>query len=61
MKFENFAEFENNTINASHSKHTLDENLYNLVKQRFEQHVGDDGAHFLIPIRVDLLQKNSKV
>ncbi len=58
VKFENFAEFENNTINATHSNHSLDEKLYNLVKQRFEQHVGDDGAHFLMPIRVDLLQKD---
>jgi len=59
MRFENFAEFENNTINATHSNHTLDEDLCNLVKQRFEQHIGDDGAHFLMPIRVDLLQKNT--
>ncbi|MEN8761670.1 MAG: class I SAM-dependent methyltransferase [Thiogranum sp.] len=57
MKFENFTEFENNTIKATHSNHRLDEILYELVKQRFEQHIGDDGAHFLMPIRVDLLQK----
>ena len=57
MKFENFAEFENNTIKATHSSHKLDETLYKLVKQRFQQHVGDDGAHFLMPMRVDLLQK----
>ena len=56
-KFENFAEFENNTIKATHSNHTLDEKLYNLVKRRFEQHIDDDGAKFLTPIRVDLLQK----
>lgn len=57
MKFENFAEFESNTINATHSQHSLDEQLYSLVKQRFVQHLGADGAHFLMPIRVDLLQK----
>ena len=57
MIFENFAEFENNTIKATHSSHKLDEKLYALVKQRFEQHIGDDGAHFLMPIRVDLLQR----
>jgi ubiquinone/menaquinone biosynthesis C-methylase UbiE len=57
MKFEDFAEFENNTIKATHSSHKLDDELYALVKQRFEQHVGDDGAHFLMPIRVDLLQR----
>ena len=57
MHFENFAEFENNTIKATHSDHKLDNDLYQLVKQRFEQHIGDDGAQFLVPIRVDLLQK----
>lgn len=57
MKFDNFAEFENNTINATHSKHSLDDKLYQLVKQRFEEHIRDDGAHFLMPVRVDLLQK----
>ena len=57
MRFENFQEFENNTIKATHSDHDLDEELYELVRQRFEQHVGDDGARFLMPIRVDLLRK----
>ena len=57
MRFENFAEFENNTIKATHSSHKLDDELYAQVKQRFEHHIGDDGAHFLMPIRVDLLQK----
>jgi len=57
MKFENFAEFEENVINVTHSNHKLDEKLYAQVKQRFNQHMGDDGANFLMPIRVDLLQK----
>ena len=57
MKFENFAEFENNTIKATHSTHKLDAPLYAQVKQCFEQHIGVDGANFLMPIRVDLLRK----
>jgi len=55
--FESFAEFENRIINATHSQHALDEALYQRVKQGFEAHLGDDGAHFLSPVRVDLLQK----
>jgi hypothetical protein len=31
--------------------------VYQQVKHRFEQHLGDDGAHFLMPIRVNLLQR----
>lgn len=57
MRFEDFSEFENNTIKATHSNHKLDNDLYARVKQLFEQHIGDDGANFLMPMRVDLLQK----
>ncbi len=57
MRFEDFSEFENNTIKATHSNHKLDDDLYARVKQLFEQHIGDDGANFLMPMRVDLLQK----
>ena len=57
MRFENFAEFENNTIKATHSQHSLDDALFNEVKAKFEAHMSDDGANFLMPIRVDLLRK----
>jgi ubiquinone/menaquinone biosynthesis C-methylase UbiE len=57
MKFESFADFENKILKVTHTNHTLDDKVYNLVKQRFEHHLGDDGAHFLMPIRVDLLQR----
>jgi len=59
MHFENFAEFEENTIRATHSEHNLDDELYVTVKHRFEQHMSDEGASFLMPIRVDLLRKPS--
>lgn len=57
MKFESFADFENKVLKATHTQHNLDDQVYSLVKERFEQHVGEDGAHFLMPIRVDLLQR----
>jgi ubiquinone/menaquinone biosynthesis C-methylase UbiE len=59
MQFESFADFENRIINATHSEHRLDEKRYALVRQRFEAHVGDDGARFLMPVRVDLLKRVS--
>ena len=58
MVFEGFEEFENNTIKATHSHHELDDDLYALVKQKFMQHVNEDGARFEMPIRVDLLQRS---
>jgi len=57
MKFENFTDFENKVLNVTHTNYALDENVYSLVKQRFEDHAGDHGAYFLMPIRVDLLQR----
>ncbi|MEJ2554233.1 MAG: class I SAM-dependent methyltransferase [Gammaproteobacteria bacterium] len=57
MKFESFADFEDKVLKATHTQHNLDEQLHRRVKERFEQHVGEDGAHFLMPIRVDLLQR----
>lgn len=55
--YRDFAEFENKIINVSHTAHELDRNLFQQVKQKFETHLGDNGALFLTPIRVDLLQK----
>ncbi|MDX2419108.1 MAG: methyltransferase domain-containing protein [Xanthomonadales bacterium] len=56
-RYRDFAEFENTIINASYCDHRLDDKLFDQVKQQFEQHLGDNGANFLTPVRVDLLQK----
>lgn len=55
VHYENFAEFENHTIDATHSHHRLDEKLYALVKQRFEQHVAEKAqtATFKFPAVMD--------
>jgi SAM-dependent methyltransferase len=57
MRFDSFADFETKILKVTHTQHTLDERVYNQVKQRFESHLSYDGAHFLMPIRVDLLQR----
>jgi hypothetical protein len=53
----NFAEFEDSVINVSHSQYSLDEELFQRVKSLFEKHLGEDGALFWAPVRVDLLRK----
>jgi ubiquinone/menaquinone biosynthesis C-methylase UbiE len=58
-QFESFADFEDRIIGATHTEHRLNEDLYQQVRQRFEAHVGNDGAHFLMPVRVDLLEKTN--
>jgi ubiquinone/menaquinone biosynthesis C-methylase UbiE len=57
MAFENFAEFENKVIGVTHTQHQLSDELYQQVKEKFSLNMQADGAHFLLPIRVDLLQK----
>lgn len=56
-RYRDFSEFENTIINASHSQHRLDADTYARVRQSFEKHMGEDGALFMTPVRVDLLQK----
>lgn len=57
MQFADFADFENRILKVTHTEHRLDEALYREVRQRFGTHLGPDGARFLMPVRVDLLQK----
>jgi SAM-dependent methyltransferase len=57
MRFADFADFEQKLIGVSHTEHHLSEEIYAQVKARFESHMGDEGASFVLPIRVDMLQK----
>jgi len=57
MRFDSFADFEDRILKVTHTHHNLTDEVYALVKRRFEQHLGDDGAQFLMPIRVDLLRR----
>lgn len=61
MEFESFDDFETRVLNVTHTNHSLDAALYQRVKQRFETHLGEHGARFLIPIRVDVLQRSPAV
>ena len=57
MRFEDFADFESKVLKATHTKHNLDDDVHSQVKERFEKHVGEDGANFQMPMRVDLLRR----
>jgi len=58
--YANFEEFEKHVINVTFMDHRLDDDLYNQTKQAFQAHMSEDGAHFLSPNRVDILQKVAK-
>lgn len=59
MHFADFDQFAAQVIGVTHTEHRLSPELLAQVRARFEQHMGGDGAHFRMPIRVDLLARNS--
>ena len=55
--YENFEDFENRLIKVTHTDHQLPDELLQKVRDKFNQHMTDNGADFLTPGRIDLLQK----
>ncbi len=55
--FESFEVFENRIIKVTHTDHSIADDLLQKVKAQFALNMGDNGAQFIVPIRVDLLQK----
>lgn len=56
MFFRDFADFEEKVIAVTHSNHQLSDALYEPVRQSFNMAMTANGAHFLMPMRVDLLK-----
>ena len=56
MHFADFAAFEAKVIGVTHSQHQLSEDVYASVRRDFQRAMKADGAHFLMPMRVDLLK-----
>ena len=55
--FSDFAQFEQQVLGVTHTRHELSPALYETVRTRFLEHMTEAGADFLTPIRVDLLKK----
>lgn len=55
--FRDFADFESRMIGVTFADHRLDVSTLQRVRARFEQHMSAEGAHFLRPMRVNLLRK----
>lgn len=56
-EFRDFSDFDHRIIRATHTEHRLDDKTYDQVRLLFNQHLDDSGAHFVAPMRVDLLRK----
>ncbi len=55
--YRNFEHFEQRMLNVTHTQHQINVELYQRIKQAFQQHMTSDGASFLKPSRVDLLRR----
>jgi len=55
--FEDFTDFENQTLKVTHTDHRIDAELYQRIRAAFERCMTPQGADFLKPMRVDLLKK----
>lgn len=55
--FDSFEQFDARMIRVTHSNHALSPELYREVQEKFAAHLTPDGATFLNPQRVDVLQK----
>ncbi len=57
VAFADFADFEQRIVNVTFVDHRLDAASREQVRQRFEKHMGADGARFMRPMRANLLRK----
>lgn len=57
VHYRDFAEFEQRMIGVTYLTHRLDATTLQAVRARFEPHMSADGAHFVRPMRVNLLRK----
>jgi SAM-dependent methyltransferase len=55
--YRDFAEFEQRMIGVTFLDHRLDAATLATVRERFEPHMSAEGAHFVRPMRVNLLRK----
>ncbi len=57
VAFEDFADFEQKIIRATHSRHDLSPEVYAEVRARMARHHDGTGLHFLAPMRADVLRR----
>jgi ubiquinone/menaquinone biosynthesis C-methylase UbiE len=57
VHYRDFGEFEQRMIGVTYVTHRLDATKLQAVRARFEPHMSADGAHFVRPMRVNLLRK----
>jgi SAM-dependent methyltransferase len=57
LVFRDFADFEERVVRVTHSSHLLAGETLAEVRHRFERHMQAGGAHFVRPMRVNLMRR----
>ena len=57
LVFRDFEDFEARLIRVTHTQHSLDASLLAEVRRRFDAHMTPAGAHFVRPMRVNLMRR----
>jgi hypothetical protein len=57
--YPSWEDFEARFLRVTHTKHSIDAQRYQEIREAFMSHMGEEGAHFLKPHRIDLLRKPS--
>jgi SAM-dependent methyltransferase len=58
IRFEDFDDFDNQFIQATHTNHRLSTEKYKAVERKFQETMDTSGGQLTMPMRVDLLKKN---
>lgn len=58
VHFDDFSQFENQTLKVTHTDHQISPSLYEAVQSEFNRHLSSSGATLHTPIRVDLFRKD---
>ncbi len=57
VHFADFAQYQKQVLNVTHTEHNLSATVLEAVRAKFNRHMTETGATFHMPMRVDLLQK----
>lgn len=59
VHFDDFSQYQNQVLGVTHTNHALSPEVLDAVRLKFSQHMTPHGAHFQMPIRIDLFRKDS--
>ena len=57
LHFSDYEEFDRRIVQATHANHDLSQELVREVRERFQRHEREDGAHFMREMRINFMSR----